>query len=77
MMVVWLFLAVPGVSLQSVIFLFPDHTHLPISCLKPQGIEPDIVYVASSSGPLPRFFKLCHGANTGPAWGSHVLLRLI
>ena len=27
-MVVWLFLAVPWVSLQFVIVVFPDHTHL-------------------------------------------------
>ena len=26
--VVWLFLAVPGVCLQFVIVVFPDHTHL-------------------------------------------------
>ena len=28
MIVVWLFLAVPWVSLQFVIVVFPDHTHL-------------------------------------------------
>ena len=28
MIVVWLFLAVPWVSLQVVIVVFPDHTHL-------------------------------------------------
>ena len=28
MIVVWLFLAVPWVCLQSVIVVFPDHTHL-------------------------------------------------
>ena len=28
MIVVWLYLAVPGVCLQLVIVVFPDHTHL-------------------------------------------------
>ena len=28
MIVLWLFLAVPWVSLQSVVVVFPDHTHL-------------------------------------------------
>ena len=32
MIVVWLFLAVPWVSLQFVIVVFPDHTHLLFSC---------------------------------------------
>ena len=31
MIVVWLFLAVPWVSLQFVIVVFPDHTHLLLS----------------------------------------------
>ena len=47
------------------------------SCLKPGGLEPDIWYLASPSGPLPSLFRLYPWAKNGPALGADVLHRLI
>ena len=42
------------------------------SCLKPQGLESWYNwYVASPSGPLPSWFKLCPWGKKWPAPGSH------